>query len=313
MIMLVKPHISIPHFKDPSAYSLGISTALNSIDQKRNVLDIQPGLHTIVSVTPQSIATSEGFDDLDTFKRKCKLPHETYGLKLVQNYTRTSCEHECAFMKAVTTCECMPWYYRNYSTSIPICEMFGGHCFNKIMSTRKFYKECSKDCLEDCNGMQLSWEQRFQPINIEKICVRGGVLHKYLLQSAKQHFSQDHYNRLTSGNKEQFIYLDKMMRSVSMSDHYVTLCKQFVEKHIAIISVEAPVDVITLTLRDLSVTWMDKIGILGGTLGLFTGVSMISILDVIKFIRKMIGGSEKENDDDLCEEGTSLTVTSDFF
>ena len=188
MLLLMKPHISLPYTDDPAPYSLGISTTLNVIDQKINVINLVPGLHTIVSVTPQLIETSDGFNDLDVFSRNCKLSHETYGLQLNKNYTRTACEHECAFMKAVSLCKCTPWFYRNQSTTVPICEMFGGHCFDKVMSTREFYKKCSKDCLEDCNGIQLSWEKSFRPINIEKICRKGSVLQKFLSQSAKQHF-----------------------------------------------------------------------------------------------------------------------------
>jgi hypothetical protein len=190
----------MPYSDDSTAYSLGISTTANVIDQKTNIINLEPGLHSIISVRPQFVDTSDGFNELPQSSRKCKLPDETYGLKLVKKYTRTACEHECAFKKAVALCKCTPWYYRNDFTSVPICEMFGGYCFDKIISTRKFYKKCPEQCLEDCNGIQLSWEKSFRPINIEKICKRGSVLHNFMMQSARQHFSQDHYNRLATGN-----------------------------------------------------------------------------------------------------------------
>ena len=191
----MKPHISLPYSDDSSEYTLGISTSLNVMEQKINVINLEAGMHTIVSVTPQSIETTEGFNGLNPIKRNCRLPFETFGLKSVKNYSRTACEHECAFTKAISICKCTPWYYRNDFTTLPICEMFGGYCFDKVMSTRDFYKQCSDYCLDDCNGMQLSWEKSFRPINIEKICKRGSVLHEYLTKSAKQHFSLDHYNR----------------------------------------------------------------------------------------------------------------------
>ena len=213
MLLLLKPHISLPFSDDASEYTLGVSNIHSVIDQKLNVIDLEPGLQTIISVTPQLIETSKDFDGLDAFTRDCKLPHEMYGLNLVKQYSQTACEHECAFKRAVSLCKCTPWYYKNESDNVPICEMFGGYCFNKIMSTRKFYKECSGDCLEDCNGIKLSWEKSFRPINIDKICSKNSVLHKFLSQSAKQQFSLDHYNRLTSGDKEQFKYLDNTMKA----------------------------------------------------------------------------------------------------
>ena len=311
----MKPHVSLPYKDGSSKYSLGISTPLNVIDQKLKVIDLEAGMNTIISVTPQFIETSEGFNGLHAISRKCRLPNETFGLNLVKNYSRTACENECVFMKAVTDCKCTPWYYRNNITTVPICDMFGGYCFNKIMSTRKFYKRCP-NCLEDCNGVQLSWEKTFRPLNVEIICRRGSMLHEYLLKSTKQHFSHDHYIRLTTGDKEkiaqQFIYLDNTMKNGNESDHYVTLCKDFVKKYVAIVTVETPTDEITKTLRDLKVTWMDKIGIIGGTLGLFTGVSMISIIPIITKIYKMIGGCKNENKDEKCEE-QGFSDTGDFF
>ena len=110
MLLLMKPHITLPYSHDSSAYSLGISTTINVIDQKRNVIDIEPGLHTIISMTPQFVSTSDDFRKVPYWSRKCKLPHETYGLKSVKSYSRIACEHECAFEKAVSICKCTPWY-----------------------------------------------------------------------------------------------------------------------------------------------------------------------------------------------------------
>ena len=288
----MKPHVSLHSKEDSSEYSLGISSSLSMIDQKLNVINLEAGMNTIVSVTPQFVETSDAFNDLNPIARKCRLPHETFELKSVKKYSRTACEHECAFMKAVSVCKCTPWYYKNNITTVPICEMFGGHCFDKVMSTRKFYKQCNDYCLDDCNGVQLSWEKSFRPIDIEKICRKGSVLHEYLMKSAKQHYSDDHYKRLTTGDKEkiaqEFIYLDNTMRNENISDHYETLCKEFVENYVAIITIEAPTDVITKIARDLETTFFELMGILGGELGLFTGFSMLSILECLTAIYNFI-------------------------
>ena len=166
MLLLTKSNILLPYSDDSFTYSLGISTTVNVIDQKRNVIDLEPGLHTIVSVTPQFVSSTDNFDKLPYWSRKCKLPHENDGMKSVKNYSKINCEHECAYMKAVSLCKCSPWFYKNNFTAEPICEMFGGYCFDQVMSSRKFYKECSDLCLDDCSGMHLSWETSFQPINI---------------------------------------------------------------------------------------------------------------------------------------------------
>ena len=298
MLLLMKPRISLPYSDDFTAYSLGISTSLNSIDQKLNVMDLEPGLHTVVSVTPQFFQTTEEFRDLHYNSRKCKFPHELIGLKSTKTYSRTACEHECAFMKAVSLCKCAPWYYRNDSSTVPICDMYGGYCFNRIMSTRKFYKACPEECLEDCDGMQLSWEKSFRPINIDKICKRGSVLFEFLKKSENQHFSQNYYNRwkLATEDYQKFEELYEIMKDGNMSDHYLAQCKEFVAKYVSIVTVETPTDVITLILRNIAASFHERVGVLGGELGLFTGLSIISILDYGSSIYLMIW-PEKEKED----------------
>ena len=290
MLLMMKPRISLPYSDGFTTYSLGISTSLDSIDQKLNVMDLEPGLHTVFSVTPQFIQTTEEFRDLPFYSRKCKLPHETIWLKSFKNYSRTACEHECAFMKAVSLCKCAPWYYRNDSSTVPICEMYGGYCFNRIMSTRKFYKACPKECLEDCDGMQLSWEKSFRPININKICKRGSVLFEFLKKSENQHFSQNYYNRwkLATEDYRQFEELHKIMKDGNMSDHYVTQCMEYVEKYIAIVTIETPTNVVTLTLRDVEASFAEKVAIFGGEIGLFTGFTFFSIIEMATTIYKKI-------------------------
>ena len=64
----------------------------------------------------------------------------------------------------------------------------------------------------------------------------------------------------------------------------VNLCKNFVKKYVAIVTVKTPTNAVPITIRDIRVTFMDQIGIIGGTLGVFTGVSMLSLLDAVVFL-----------------------------
>ena len=281
MLVFMKP---LSHSDESSAYTLGSTTSQNVVDQKRNVIHLEPGLHTIISVTPQLVETSDNFVALEMWSRKCKMSYETRGMNLVKNYSRTGCEFECAFDKAVELCRCTPWYYANNFTNTSICDMFGGYCFDKVMSSRKYYRLCPDRCMEDCSGMQLTLEKSFRPINIEKVCKSGGALHKFFMNTAIQHFSNDTHNRLATGDQDQLIYLHATVKNNNISAHYGTLCKEFVEKYIAMITVETPTDTILLTSRDVSATFWEQVAMIGGNLGLFTGICMLHILDVFKLI-----------------------------
>ena len=103
------------------------------------------------------------------------------------------------------------------------------------------------------------------------------------------------------------------MRNGKMSDHYVALCKDFVNKYVAIVSIESPVDVITLSSRDLSATWMDKFGIIGGIFGLFTGFSMVTILDMIRYLYKHYQQGFKMEDHNENNENGRSSLTGEYF
>ena len=81
--------------------------------------------------------------------RKCKLPEEIDGFEILKEYTRKGCEIECAVKRAQEFCHCKPWQYPN-KDNYPICDMFGGYCFDTIMSDEVHYKKCQFECLEDC-------------------------------------------------------------------------------------------------------------------------------------------------------------------
>ena len=68
---------------------------------------------------------TEEIEAYDVFTRNCKLPHETDGLKLLQNYSIDGCEFECAILESVSICKCIPWYYPNNLRYVPV--IFGGN------------------------------------------------------------------------------------------------------------------------------------------------------------------------------------------
>ena len=151
MVIMMKPFVTLPYSEESLSYTLGISTGMNVVDQKRNVISLEPGLQSIVSVTPQIFRTSEEFNALPISARKCRLPHENFGLRFVNKYTKISCEFECAINKSISLCQCIPWFYTNNFTNVPICDMFGAKCFDMIMSDDKYYQNCTSQCLDDCN------------------------------------------------------------------------------------------------------------------------------------------------------------------
>ena len=140
----------MPFGAEYNAYTLGITTRDATLDQKRNVIELYPGYQTSVSVIPQLVEVEDDFELVSIPRRNCKFPSETdeLPLNITKEYTKVGCELECAAEKAAFFCKCLPWHYTNNFTKMPICDTFGGHCFERIMSNEKYYKMCPNVCLK---------------------------------------------------------------------------------------------------------------------------------------------------------------------
>ena len=107
------------------------------------------------------------------------------------------------------------------------------------------------------------------------ICKEGNFIHQQLIQSSRQHFAFENYKALVTG--------DGTVPDLHSSLANGSLCFQFIEKFVAIVSVESPTNTITKSARDVRVTFIDQLGTIGGTLGLFTGMSILSMVEIAFF------------------------------
>ena len=113
------------------------------------------------------------------------------------------------------------------------------------------------------------------PINPKDVCKEGNLIHKQLVQSSRQHFAFENYKALVTG--------DGTIPDLQSSLANGSLCFQFIEKFVAIVSVQSPTNTITKSARDVRVTFIDQLGTIGGTLGLFTGMSILSMVEIAFF------------------------------
>ena len=136
----LEPAIFIRHQRH-AKFTVSVSSAFGSIDQKRETFKILPGYHTSLRILPTVIETSPDFEALSLEVRKCKLPHETEEFLLLKTYSQEGCQFECAVKSAVRICRCLPWFYPNNYTDIPMCDMFGAGCVDEILSNNAYFIE----------------------------------------------------------------------------------------------------------------------------------------------------------------------------
>ena len=256
-------------------YTIGVSSKSNLIDQKISVHKLRPGYHTTIHVVPKILETSPDFDNLDVEKRECKLPRETSRFRLFNEYSQKGCEIECAAWKASSFCHCLPWYYPNDFMSLPMCDMFGGFCFNQIMSNEVYYKSCKSECLADCQEISLFIWQKTVPLNIVELCKDGTYFDRFFEQNFQKIFAFEHYQILV---QEQYIP-DLATRFSNGS-----LCLEYVRKYISLVSVESPTENVAKSQLDKRLYFIDQLGIIGGNLGVCVGMSVIGMFEAAIFI-----------------------------
>ena len=301
MVVNMRRYVSLPFNSAQLAYTLGISSKTNNIDQKRNIVNILPGFLTVIRVIPQLIDTTDSFDQMANSSRNCKLSNEIEGLKLLKSYTKIGCEFECAVKKAVSICKCMPWFYTNNFTDTPICNSFSGHCFEHFVSNESNYKNCPNLCKEDCKGIPMTVVTNYVPINADELCKEGSFFKKQLTHSSWQHFAFENYKTLITG--------DGQIPDLQASMANGSLCHQFIHRFVGMVSVESPTSTVTKSAREPRVTFIDQLGTVGGTLGLFTGMSVLSMIEVVFFLVTFFRSCFKVETKDL-KDAVRVTIRS---
>ena len=176
-----------------------------------------------------------------------------------------------------------------------MCDSFGGHCVEEILTNEANYKQCSKWCIEDCSGMPMTVVTSYLPINLDEACMRNSYFEKHFVHSSKQYFTFEIYRSLIEG--------DGQIPDLQTNLANGSLCRNFISKFVALVSVESPTDSITKSAREIRVTLIDQIGTIGGTLGLFTGMSILSMVEVAFFLVKFIRSFFKIKQSDLLTIG----------
>ncbi len=86
----------------------------------------------------------------------------------------------------------------------------------------------------------------------------------------------------------EIFWLKDVNEGMSPDEKLSKLCETLVKRDLAFVSFDITKPTIQKVVRRERVTIADLLGSLGGTLGLFTGMSMLSIAEVIFWIYKLV-------------------------
>jgi hypothetical protein len=135
----------------------------------------------------------------------------------------------------------------------------------------------------------------YVPINLDEACKRNSYFEKHFVHSSKQYFTFEIYRSLIEGGGQ----VPDLQTNLANG----SLCRNFISNFVALVSVESPTDSITKSAREIRVTLIDQIGTVGGTLGLFTGMSILSMVEIGFFLVKFVMSFFKIKQSDLLTIG----------
>ena len=117
------------------------------------------------------------------------------------------------------------------------------------------------------------------PLDLNDICKMGKFMSEHLEYSFSKHFAFEAYETLVEGGS-----IPDLQKSLTNG----SFCKNYVKNFISFVSVSSPGASIIRTLRDKRFTFHDQLGYVGGTLGIVTGMSLLSIVEVFLFALVLI-------------------------
>ena len=187
---------------------------------------------------------SSNFASMKESKRKC-FPN----IGKDRFYSRNKCMMEKAIELAEKTCECLPWFMQNLTTlQSTVCDPISLKCFDKF-AVNYLDSNDNNECPQEC------------------------VTTEYSIT----------YDEKSKSQIRQDIFGEKWMKYLAEDNpmYYVSSSGPYQHKMIHVNFVRKNANVI---IKDARVTFADMLGTIGGTFGVFIGLSFVGVLDFFIWI-----------------------------
>ena len=228
-------------------------------------ITILPGEEAIkVEISLTNRKSTENFESISIEKRKCTDSNlsENQG-----KYSRVNCVMDTIHDQAAKKCGCIP---RNMDDqSMPICDFQGGICFR---NATKMFKEHSNHtmCLMECNGRYYTADKTVE--DLKDVSSYGQQYQDFLFRNP----------------------IGDLMRNTTLKETTWTVSDfEHIGKSYPLVQVYFKNPLKTVITQDAKITMAGMVSTIGGTLGIFLGVSMITLFDdvsqIFKYVRDFIG------------------------
>ena len=140
---------------------------------------------------------------------------------------------------------------------------------------------CKVECLEDCHYTSLSMWHSTVPLEVQEICKDGTFFDIFFKKNFQRLFAFESYKMLVQ--KQSTLDLAKSLKNGS-------LCSTYLNNYVSFVSIESPTKSVTKSHKDQRKFFIDKLGTIGGTLGVAAGMSVLSMAEVVVFVYILLMG-----------------------
>merc|ERR1712051_1021232 len=131
-------------------------------------------------------------------------------------------------------------------------------------------------CLKDCQETEYIILPAVYPMSYKTACHPTSFLYKHFEHNFRQHYAFLNYKILV---KDGIVPPDT---SYGLSNG--TFCNEYFQNYVAFVTVDGPSSAVILTNRDKSLFFYDVLSTLGGHFGLFCGMSMLGVAEIVILI-----------------------------
>eukprot|EP00095_Tigriopus_kingsejongensis_P002325 maker-scaffold347_size200506-snap-gene-1.26 protein:Tk02325 transcript:maker-scaffold347_size200506-snap-gene-1.26-mRNA-1 annotation:"pickpocket" len=236
-----------------------------------------PGMHTFVSITPQETVTHTNVASFPQADRGCRFPEETDGLYIYKSYSKGACQYECIIYKGTEKFGCVPWNYMSNLTEIEICDDEATKYFNFFLQNTSFIQEhCN--CPQDCHQLEFTYSETIKPIDFKSLCkIEPGTEDESDLYWS--------FPKILQRYENVFMGQLRAIRDGKVYNEYDE-CVSLWSKEMTLVEFKLDSPTYTRMTKEAKTSFIDKVATIGGTLGLFTGMSIISMFEICYWFMK---------------------------
>ena len=190
------------------------------------------------------------------------------------------------------TYSCLPWdmaHDDENRTTSELCDAAGNDCFwSRMRDFSHMGNECH--CLADCDAVKFSFSEKQLPIDLKSECVGsnpgfGQTIRKITFTLP---FFAIAYDVLTNTKPNQTIDWKQQVRVSANNNIYQAQCLKMYAEDISLVEVQMEEQTFLKLRQSLRITLPEKLGNIGGNLGLMCGFSALAIFELIHWSFKFV-------------------------